>query len=137
MTIERNYLFNKDKINYIKGDKPDVDCILCAIAEKKNGVDCLEIHRTDNFIVSVNLYPYNPGHILIFPVKHIEDYTEFTDSEALELHKLTSRTITILKNEYNPSGYNLGFNIGNSSGASIAHIHQHIVPRYIGFLLYL
>lgn len=130
MTIERNYLFNKDKLEYIKGRKPSVDCILCAIAEKNEEVENLEIFRTESFIVSVNLYPYNPGHILVFPARHVEEYTELTDSEALEMHHVTVKAISVLKEEYNPAGYNIGCNIGGSSGASIAHIHRHIVPRY-------
>jgi ATP adenylyltransferase len=131
MTVKRNNLFNKDKLKYIKGEKPDVKCILCAIADKNKNVSSLEIFRTDNFIISVNLYPYNPGHVLIFPVRHVEEFSTFSDDEALEMHHLTAKTIAILRDEYNPAGYNIGCNIGNGSGASIAHLHQHIVPRYI------
>ena len=130
MGIERNYLFNKDKLNYVKGDKPQVDCILCSIANQSPDVNNLEVFRTDRFIVSVNLYPYNPGHLMIFPVRHIVDFFELNDDEVLEMHRLTGDAISILKDEYNPSGFNMGCNLGNGSGASIPHIHQHIVPRY-------
>lgn len=130
MSIKRNYLFNPDKIKYVKGDKPDVDCILCAIAERSPKATLLEIYRTKKFIISANLYPYNPGHLMIFPIKHTEDFGKFTDIDALELHKLTVKTVSILKHEFNPTGFNVGYNIGKFSGASITHIHQHIVPRY-------
>lgn len=130
MSINRNYLFNRDKINYVTGERPDVDCILCAIADKSPDVRSLEIYRSDNFIVSVNLYPYNPGHLMIFPARHEEDFCNLTDEEALEMHHLTTRTLAVLKEEYSPSGFNVGFNIGHASGASIPHIHQHIVPRF-------
>ncbi len=130
MSIDRNYLFNKNKLNYVRGEKPDVDCILCAIASRSPEVNNLEIYRTDRFVVSINLYPYNPGHVMIFPVRHVEKYSDITDEEALEMHHLTVKTISVLKDEYNPAGYNIGCNLGNGSGASIPHIHQHIVPRY-------
>lgn len=130
MSIKRNYLFNKDKIKYVKGKKPKVKCILCAIAAGSPDVKSLEIYRTENFVVSVNLYPYNPGHLMIFPVRHEEDLHNLTDEEALEMHRLTCRTLSVLKDEYDPPGFNIGYNIGTGSGASIHHIHLHIVPRY-------
>ncbi|MBN2403875.1 MAG: HIT domain-containing protein [Spirochaetes bacterium] len=130
MSVKRNYLFNTNKLNYVKGDKPDVDCILCTIAERSSKTELLEVYRTKKFIISVNLYPYNPGHLMIFPIKHIEDYGKLTDKDALEMHRLTVKTLSILKDEFNPSGFNIGYNIGKFSGASIQHIHQHIVPRY-------
>ncbi len=130
MSVKRNYLFNPDKIKYVKGNKPKVDCILCAIAERSPKATLLEIYRTKKFIISVNLYPYNPGHLMIFPIKHITEFGELPDKDALELHRLTVKTISIIKDEFKPTGFNIGYNIGHFSGASITHIHQHIVPRY-------
>lgn len=131
------HLFNKNKIKYIKGGKPDVKCILCAISSRSPDVTVLEVFRTEKFIVSVNLYPFNPGHLMLFPVRHMEDLSDLTSEEILEMHKLTVKAVSILKEEYNPSGFNIGSNLGHGSGASIAHIHQHIIPRYeneIGFI---
>ncbi len=133
----RRYLFNTEKIKYVKGKKPKVDCILCAIRDRNPGVTVLEVFRTARFIVSVNLYPFNPGHVMVFPVRHVESFTDFTDDEALEMHHLTTKMIDALNDEFHPSGFNIGCNLGNGSGASIAHVHQHIVPRYdneVGFL---
>ena len=135
--MERNYLFNTEKIGYVKGDKPAVECILCAIRDNDPLVENLIIHSTEKFIIAVNLFPFNPGHVMIFPKKHICQIDELTNAEAVELHELLIKTITILDEEFKPSGYNIGYNIGEGSGASIAHIHQHIVPRYtneVGFL---
>ena len=126
----RDHLFNTEKIKYIKGDKPEVDCILCSIRDRSKEVESLEVHRTDSFIVSMNKYPFNPGHLMIFPHRHVTDLRDLTDDEALEMHKLLSRSISVLKEELNPGGFNIGFNIGNGSGASIEHVHQQIIPRY-------
>lgn len=135
--MERSYLFNTEKIKYVKGDKPSVGCILCAIRENNPLVQNLNVHTTENFIIAVNLFPFNPGHVMIFPKRHISHISEMTGSEAAEMHSLLVTTIKYLDEEFNPSGYNVGYNLGDGSGASIQHIHQHIVPRYtneVGFL---
>ena len=135
--MERSYLFNTDKIKYVKGEKPAVECILCAIRDKNPLVKDLTLFRNNSFIVALNLYPFNPGHLMIFPSRHVESITSLTEAEVLGMHKLLKSSIEIIDNEFSPHGYNVGYNLGNGSGASIPHIHQHIVPRYnneIGFL---
>ncbi|HOT43879.1 MAG TPA: HIT domain-containing protein [Spirochaetota bacterium] len=132
-----DYLFNTDKLKYVKGDKPKVECILCAIRDRNPDVRSFEVARRDGFIVSVNLYPFNPGHLMIFPERHVENLHDLTDREALGLHRLLAETITILKEEFGPDGFNVGYNLGRHSGASIPHLHAHVVPRYgneVGFM---
>jgi len=133
----RNHLFNTDKLTYVKGDKPKVECILCAIRDGNPDVRSLEVARRDGFIISVNLYPFNPGHLMIFPERHVENLHDLTDREALALHRLLAETITILGEEFGPDGFNVGYNLGRHSGASIPHLHAHVVPRYgneVGFM---
>jgi len=135
--LERSYLFNTEKIKYVKGEKPDVECILCAIRDNHPAVKNLTVYRNERFMIALNLFPFNPGHLMIFPLRHVTAINELTEDEALEMHRLLVRSIDILNEEFNPSGYNIGYNLGNGSGASIAHIHQHVVPRYsneVGFL---
>ncbi len=131
-------LFNFSKIEYIRGKKrPTVDCILCAIKDKNPEVDSLDVYSTRFSTVCVNLYPYNSGHLLIFPNRHIEDIRKLTDEEILDIEHLTQKSINILEKLYLPAGFNIGYNLGHQSGASISHIHRHIVPRYpneIGFI---
>jgi len=84
----------------------------------------------EHFITMVNLYPYNPGHLLVAPKRHITDIRALNPSEELQLHALQRRFLTILDRIYAPSAYNIGFNMGLPAGASIEHLHLHIIPRY-------
>lgn len=123
-------LFVPSKGEYVKGKRPAVECILCSIMQNDPEVINLEIVRSKNFIIAVNLYPYNPGHLMIFPNRHIEEIEKLSFPEVKELHKLTIISLKILRNLYNPHGFNIGYNLGKGSGASIKHLHLHIVPRY-------
>jgi ATP adenylyltransferase len=122
------YPFNKQK--YVKGKKPDTDCILCSVINNKGNVQSLIVAETASMAISVNLYPYNSGHIFIFQKRHVLDIRELTESEEKELSFLIRLFISILEELYQPSGFNIGYNMGKYSGASIGHIHQHIIPRY-------
>jgi ATP adenylyltransferase len=135
--LAKKYLFNTKKIEYVNGKRPDVDCILCALRDRVEGVQSLELYRNELSIITINLYPFNPGHLMIYPARHVEDFVDLTSEEAADIHSLTVKTINILRKEFNPQGFNIGFNVGHGSGASIPHIHQHIVPRFnneIGFI---
>ncbi len=133
----REYLFNTRKLKYVKGDKSKAGCILCAVRDRDPDLTNLEVCRSERLIVTVNLYPFNPGHVMIFPSRHILSIGQLSDEEALEMHRLAARMVTIIQEEYSPSGFNIGYNLGRGSGASIEHLHMHIVPRYeneVGFL---
>ncbi len=134
----RQNLFVPNKMPYAKGkNRPDVTCILCAIVEKDEKVERLEVHRTELFTISLNLYPYSPGHLLIFPNRHVLDVRELTSEEVLHLHELQCLCFEVLTHAYQPRGYNVGYNMGEASGASIPHLHLHVVPRYpreLGFI---
>jgi ATP adenylyltransferase len=130
-------LYIPSKMAYVKGERPDVDCIFCAVAEKDKKVKKLEVCRTERWVASVNLHPYNVGHLLLFPIRHTVDVRDLTKAENAELHSLQSLSLDVLDALYAPVGYNVGFNIGRSAGASIEHLHLHIVPRFpneAGFL---
>jgi len=130
-------LFSISKYDYIKGKKPNVNCILCSIIENNPVVEKLIIYKSELTTVSVNLYPYNSGHLLIFPNRHICDIRDMTFEEENDIQKLLKYSLNILDILYKPQGYNFGYNMGNNAGASISHIHQHIIPRYpneLGFI---
>lgn len=137
MNGPRDQVFPVHKLDYVSGHRPPVPCILCSVVGRDPRVVDLEILRTDLFLVSANLYPYNTGHLMIFPLRHIVDVAEYTDEEVMELHRLHLRSLEVLRNLYHPAGFNLGYNLGRVGGASIDHLHFHIVPRFpneAGFL---
>src|SRR5690606_33496385 len=80
-----------------------------------------------------NLYPYNAGHLLVCPYRHVADYTELTDDETAEIAVLTKQAMRTMRAVTSPHGFNLGMNQGGAAGAGIAaHLHQHVVPRWGG-----
>jgi ATP adenylyltransferase len=81
----------------------------------------------------LNSYPYNPGHILVSPYRHIATLEDLADKERDEHFGIVSRTVNILKQIFNPTGFNIGINLGRVAGAGIEdHLHTHIVPRWYG-----
>jgi ATP adenylyltransferase len=137
MPLEFHNLFSLNKLGYIKGDRPKVDCILCAIINHQEDVVNLLVCEREHTVVSVNKFPYNSGHVLLCPKRHIIDYREVSREEEEELGSLLRTSIDILEDLYNPSGYNIGFNTGDFAGASLPHLHIHLIPRYrneVGFV---
>ena len=136
-----DHLFSISKKDYARGKRPNVDCILCSIVkddENENSeIEKLVVFQTKLTTVSVNLYPYNSGHLIIFPNRHIEDIRKLSDEESYSINQIMKMSIDILEKLYKPSGFNIGYNLGDSSGASIKHIHMHLVPRFkseLGFI---
>jgi len=125
----RANLFTPGKKAYIAG-RGEGGCILCGIAGGDARVVNLEVGRADGFIVTLNLYPYNPGHVMIFPACHVEDPRELSSAEHAALARLQNITLDVLGREYAPAGFNVGYNLGAAGGASIAHLHLHVVPRF-------
>jgi len=123
------YFFNFEKMAYVMGLKT-TGCVLCGIARREEGTVDLTVYEDDTFIVVVNLYPYNPGHLMIFPRRHVEDVRQLTRDEGVRSMELTNRFLDVLDALYRPSAYNIGYNMGMNAGASIAHLHLHIIPRY-------
>ena len=126
------YIWAPWRIEYIRAAKP-TGCILCdKPKEDKDVENYILYHGKYNFIM-LNSYPYNPGHLLIAPYRHIGSPEELTDSERNEHFKLVTRSIVVLKETFKPAGFNIGANLGRVAGAGIEdHFHSHIVPRWQG-----
>ena len=108
-------------------------CILCQNPRQDNDTVNRILYRgTKNFVI-LNAYPYNPGHLMIAPYRHVASLEELTDEERSEHFDIVSRSIRVLRQVFNPGGFNLGVNIGKVAGAGIEdHIHTHVVPRWQG-----
>jgi ATP adenylyltransferase len=123
------YFFNFQKMKYLKGDKPE-GCALCLIRDKSPKVPDLTVFRNELVEVSLNLYPYNPGHLLVFPLRHVTDIRKLEKEERTAMNQALDTALDALDLVYSPQGYNTGFNMGRCAGASIEHIHLHVIPRY-------
>ena len=128
------YLTAPWKGEYVKRKKDPNQCVLCAIAQNTPGIDSWEVFRDDSVMVLLNRFPYNPGHLLICPLDHYEQYEMISLELVTHLTNIQQRCIKLLKFTHNPTAFNIGLNIGNVAGGSINHLHWHIVPRYAGDL---
>jgi ATP adenylyltransferase len=91
------------------------------------------LRRGETSYAVLNLYPYNPGHLMVVPYRHVADYTELTDDETAELALLTKQAMRAVRQVSGADGFNIGLNQGEIAGAGIAaHLHQHVVPRWHG-----
>lgn len=107
-------------------------CPFC-VAPSLDDEDALIVYRGESSYVILNLYPYNSGHLLVCPYRHVADYTDLTDEERIEIGDLTAAAMRVERAVSNPQGFNLGMNQGPVAGAGIAsHLHQHVVPRWGG-----
>jgi ATP adenylyltransferase len=111
--------------------RSDEACIFCAIASGEEADRVLA--RTDLAYVVLNKFPYNPGHLLVVPVRHEGDLESLTDDENVALQRLLRRSIRAVRRAADPDGFNVGMNLGRVAGAGIpGHLHWHLVPRWNG-----
>ena len=114
-----------------KDDDEDTGCVLCRIRDGEESERVLA--RSEHGYVVLNKYPYNPGHVMVVPSRHIGDLEGFDDEESLELERLLKRAVKALREEMEPHGFNIGLNIGRIAGAGLPdHLHWHVVPRWSG-----
>lgn len=108
-------------------------CIFCDKPKETNDKENFILYRGKLSFVMMNLYPYNNGHLMISPYKHIPSITKLESEDLIDLMSVTQKSTQILENIFNPGGFNIGMNIGKSGGAGFAdHVHIHIVPRWNG-----
>lgn len=131
-------LWTPHRMAYIGGENKPKDpadegqCPFCA-GPLRSDEDALIVHRGETAFVILNLYPYNAGHLLVCPYRHVADYTDLTAEETAEVARLTQTAMRVIREVSNPAGFNLGMNQGDVAGAGIgAHLHQHVVPRWLG-----
>lgn len=131
-------LYTPHRMVYLRGEgKPDDaqagdTCPFCR-APGLPPDEGLVVARGEHVFAVLNLYPYNSGHLMVCPYRHVADYTELTEPEVHELADFTRRAMTVLREVSGAHGFNIGMNQGSIAGAGIAaHLHQHVVPRWGG-----
>jgi ATP adenylyltransferase len=118
---------------YVTGTVNDAGCLFCRSLDDAKSERSLVVHVARQNFVVVNLYPYNSGHIMIAPLRHVGSLGEADDDELWEMMSLARASERILIKIYNPDGVNVGMNLGRSAGAGVIdHIHMHMVPRWTG-----
>ena len=126
------------KLDYVQGKaRPNVDCILCSVRDNDERVVSLKIYQDTLIFISLNLYPYNPGHLMIVPNRHVQRFSDLTKEELIHLSRTIQGVQLLIDELYAPKGYNIGINQGKEAGASIEHLHIHLVPRFgseLGFI---
>lgn len=131
-------LWTPHRMAYIAGENKPVTseaghgCPFCRMPTLSD-VDGLIVRRSAAAYAVLNLYPYNPGHLMIVPYRHVADYTELTPDEVTEVATLTQQAMQTVRTVSGAHGFNIGMNQGEIAGAGIAaHLHQHVVPRWGG-----
>ncbi len=126
------YIWAPWRVEYIRGEKPE-GCILCSLCKAKDDAANFILYRGELNFVIMNKYPYNPGHLMVAPFRHIATPEDFTQGELCEHYEIVRKCIKALREAFNPQGFNLGTNLGKVAGAGIDdHVHTHIVPRWQG-----
>lgn len=120
------------RMEYILGPKPDT-CVLCLPQDDLSDDERLVLHRGKTAFVIMNKFPYNSGHIMVAPLRHVMDLPLLTSEESLEITVLLQHCTSILREYFHPQGINIGLNLGEAAGAGIRdHLHFHLVPRWNG-----
>ncbi|MEA2308091.1 MAG: adenylyltransferase [Thermoleophilaceae bacterium] len=118
------------RLEYIKGPSPD-ECIFCTGPSAGDDREKHIVHRGEHCFVMLNAYPYNNGHVMVSPYRHVPSIEELDEPALLELMTLAQRSLGALRTAYAPEGFNLGINQGKVAGAGVEHhVHLHVVPRW-------
>jgi len=126
-------LWTPHRIAYIEQspqEKATSGCVFCE-APARSDEEALIVHRGETGYVLLNLFPYNSGHVLVVPYRHVSTYDLATPDETAEIAAMTQTAMRVLSATSHPHGFNIGMNQGAVAGAGIAeHLHQHVVPRW-------
>ena len=122
------------RMSYIENEVDSGDeCFLCRALREMGGEGCLVLWKSERTFCILNRYPYNNGHLLVAPQRHVGDVEDLTVEEMTAIMTDTVRAQKILTNVAHPHGFNWGLNVGRAAGAGLVdHLHMHIVPRWNG-----
>ncbi|MDX2161287.1 MAG: HIT domain-containing protein [bacterium] len=127
-----DHLYTPWRMAYIKGEKKPVQgCVFCSLVQQQP--DTQIIARLTHVFVTLNLYPYNNGHVMVIPYEHVDSQEKLPEAALTELIVTINKAMAVLRHAYQATAFNLGANIGAPAGAGIAeHYHFHVVPRWGG-----
>lgn len=130
---ERDFFERPDRYRYVRRLVPSDGCVFCHSETLGVGFEGLCLHQGTTVMILMNKYPYNTGHLLILPRRHVGDIWDLTANELHEIADWTQKSMSILKKVMNCAGFNVGLNHGSVAGAGLPdHLHWHIVPRWAG-----
>jgi len=125
------YLWSPKRKEYENTDIPeDISCIFCSQAEGDDRITKLDVFEDDFLMVELNIFPYNTGHLLVVPKRHVNSLTELSDDERDRLFSMVSRVEKLQREVRDPAGIDIGINLGEAAGESIQHLHVQLVPIY-------
>ncbi|KPK42777.1 MAG: HIT family hydrolase [Omnitrophica WOR_2 bacterium SM23_29] len=128
-----NILWAPWRSKYIKSVKSLKGCIFCSKSKSKKDKLNYVVSRSRHSFSMLNIYPYNNGHLMVAPYRHLKDFSKLTEKELLDLFNLLNESQALLRKALKPDGYNVGINLGRAAGAGYkGHLHIHIVPRWVG-----
>ena len=111
----------------------EIGCIFCEKQREPDGRNNLILARAGSAFVILNAFPYNPGHLMVSPYRHVGEFRDLTPEERIEIMELLALSCDVLDKTMRPHGANVGVNLGRVAGAGIlGHIHLHVVPRWDG-----
>lgn len=122
------------RMEYLEAHRDDEPgrCVFCALVSGE-GEEHRVVARSDLAFVTLAKYPYNPGHVLVLPTRHVAEVGDVKPDEAAEMFELLQRSVSALREASDPHGFNVGLNLGRAAGAGIPeHLHWHVVPRWSG-----
>ncbi len=120
------------RMAYIRREKRP-GCIFCEMLEAEDDPEMLILHRNEHAFLVLNRYPYNNGHLMAVPYRHVESLEGLKAEEMAAMMALATLGITALRRTARPQGFNIGINLGEAAGAGVLdHIHTHVVPRWNG-----
>jgi len=121
------------RIEYVLGNGREAGCIFCTKPAAAEDDDNLVVHLARGAFTMMNKFPYNNGHVLVSPYRHVSDISDLTDEENGLLIREVCRSLRVLRDVMKPEGFNVGLNLGTAAGAGIEeHLHYHVVPRWNG-----
>jgi len=127
-----NHLWAPWRLQYIKAARTE-GCVFCSLPRQGRDRELGILYQGQRAFVILNAYPYNSGHLMVVPFRHVAQPSDLDDAEALELFTLVTAATQAVTETYRPEGFNVGMNLGRAAGAGIDdHLHMHVVPRWLG-----